>query len=54
MTIFCEEYEKNLYEGYAQWVLMNGEVVRWEDQDLLEENWKQADFWMEVFYNGYP
>lgn len=24
MTIICEEYEKNLYEGYMSKVLMNG------------------------------
>jgi hypothetical protein len=27
MTLFCEEYEKNLFEAYASKVLMNGQVV---------------------------
>jgi len=34
MTLFCEEYEKNLYEAYAKRVLMNGQVVRCEEEKL--------------------
>lgn len=39
MTLYCEEYEKNLYEGYAWKVLMNGMVPRWEDEKKAKEIW---------------
>lgn len=52
MTIFCEEYEKNLYEAYAQKVLMNGQVVQWGDYNEYINVKKQADDLFDIFYNG--
>ncbi|CAI2359543.1 unnamed protein product [Moneuplotes crassus] len=52
MTIFCEEYEKNLYEAYHNKVLMNGQVPSLADYNEHEAIKKKADDLFDVFYNG--
>ncbi len=52
MTIFCEEYEKNLYEAYQKNVLMNGQVVSIADYNEHEGIKKKADELFDIFYNG--
>lgn len=54
MTLYCEEYEKNLFEGYASKVLMNGQVPRWEDEKMHDSIWTKADKIFDIFYDGQP
>ena len=52
MTIFCEEYEKNLYEAYAKKILMNGQVVGWGEYNQFVNLKRKADEIFDIFYNG--
>lgn len=52
MTIFCEEYEKNLYEAYHKKVLMNGQVVGLGEYNDHEAVKQKADELFDIFYNG--
>lgn len=54
MTLYCEEYEKNLFEGYSSKVLMNGQVPKWEDEKLHCSIKKKADEIFDIFYDGQP
>ena len=53
-SIFCEEFEKQMYEGLLQKVVMNGSVVQLIDKpkhDMIRQKFKRLQ---QTFYYGEP
>lgn len=54
MSVFCEEFEKNMYDAYLGKVLLNGQVPRLGDYNAHEKVREQADALVHAFYHGLP
>ena len=52
ITLFAEEYEKNLFEAYHKKILMNGQVPSLGDYNEYIALKKKADSIFDIFYNG--
>jgi hypothetical protein len=52
MSLFSEEYEKNVYDAYVNKVLLNGQVVSLGDYNEYVGTKKTCDKLVKIFYQG--